>query len=374
MHAFIQLMVENPPKGYEYIFRTDEKKVNKLNSLKQSKILTWLYRTFLKKTIRSKIYDKVYSIQPPEDADLIFTGLRALEIKKPWFSYIFDTPLGLAGFDYNNFIKEKNKIEKKFLSPYCRKILVSNQTEFETIKKFFSPELIKKCEVVNASVKKQNLSKKKHSGINLLFMGSLANPNDYYLKGMIEIFETFKSISKEFPNVNLIIKCKVPEHLKQKYKDIKNIKIIDYRLSDQEIQNLYLNTDIYFKPGHSYDLMSTLEALSFGLPFVALDTYGMKDYVKNRKNGFLIKPSDKISAYTHPGYPSGILRDRKFINEVSNPDPRVISDLAKALKSLITNKKLRETMGDESKKIADDEFSLEQMNKKLKKIFDQITT
>lgn len=373
MHSSMRLMIENPPKGYEFIISENERKIKTLNFLLNSKFIKFIYKKIIKMILNPlKLYNKIYSTRVPKNIDLIFSSGSALDIKFPYVIEILDSPYSLAGYDYNLFIKNKKGIEEKLLSPYCKKIIVVNETSLRLMKKYFSKEIMKKAVLVRAAIEKQNIKKNYFKKkIQIIFVGSIANPDDFYLKGGLQAFEVFKRLSEEFDNISFLVSCKVPKEIKEKA-ILKNLTIIKHKLKSEEIKNVYMNSDIMLNPGNIYVLMATLEAMSYGIPIVFLDTYGVRDYIKNNVNGLLIKPSNKIKGYKANDYPCNI-RTKEFLSEIKQIDERVINELHKAVKKLIKNPKLREKLGKQGKKLAETKFSLEKRNKMLKKIFDEAT-
>lgn len=113
-----------------------------------------------------------------------------------------------------------------------------------------------------------------------------------------------------------------------------------------------------------------LEAMSYGLPIVALDSYAFSDYVIDDYNGFLIKKSQNIRGYTEPSYPCNV-RSKKFLAEIKNIDKKVIDELCNKVTLLIDNKSLREKYGKNSRKLISTRFSIKLRNTKLKNIFDK---
>ncbi len=375
MHSSLKLMIKNPPEGYEFLMAENKAKMSLLSWALNSRLIKIIYKKVIKRLLNPRsIYEKAYSTKIPENVDLVFSTGAALNINKPWVVEILDSPHSLAGYDYNLFIKNKNDIEKKLLSHFCKKIIIVNEASYKIMEKYFSKEVMNKAVLVRAAVElpKLNLIKEKagKKQLQIIFIGSIANPDDFFIKGGLEVLETFRRISEEFDNVALVVRCKTPEDIKMKYKNVKNIKFIEENLRKREFVKLLYNSDICLNPGHIYPLMAALEPMSFGIPIIMLDTYGVRDYVKHMKNGILIKPSEKIKWYKDPAYPSNI-RSREFLAEIKNVDLRVINDLYYAVKKLIENKVLRYKLGNNGRKMAETKFSIKTRNNTLRKVFNE---
>ena len=242
------------------------------------------------------------------------------------------------------------------------------------MKKYFAKSVIKKTQVIRPAVSQPKLliSKNKSEKCTLLFIGSINNPNDFIMKGGIQAIQVFESLQKKHKNIQLIIRSKVPDTIKRAIQNKNQVILLDQDLPFSKIQELYQDADILLEPSHSYVLMASLEAMAFGLPIIALDSYATKNYIQNNKNGFVIKPSKKLKEqYNKENYPNNI-RSKEFFNSILINDEELIYRLTKKTEILIKNKKLRERLGNNGKKIAQTKFSISTRNKAWKKLFNEI--
>jgi len=365
LHAFYKSLFSNPPEGYKFEEFLSPTRRGYLRIFKKFSILKFVYKIFLK-LFKIDISSKIIGKEESEKTNLIFSTGVIYPGSNPWVLEILDSPYCLTGYNYQSFIKNKDKVEKKLLSKNCKKIIVVNETSLELMKKYFCQKIIEKTELIRASIQKQNFNKSKKEKLQILFMGSITNPNDFEMKGGLYVLEVFKRLSKKY-NLNFVIKCRIPSWIKRKY-CFKNLKIIESKIPYSEIQNLYINSDIFLLPGRVYVLMAVLEAMSFGLPIICLDTYAVRDYIINNQNGIIVKKSKNV-LYNDESYPCNV-RDRKFAQIERKLDKTVIKDLYHATVKLIEDKKLREKLSKKAKQIAETKFSLKVRNQKLKKIFD----
>ncbi len=374
VYSATELLIDYPPNGYQFIIPEQKLKTGFLRAMHDSKIIKFLYKSLFKKIFNtSNLYSKACSVPYPKDADLIIPAHIESDIPVPWILIIVDHPAGLVGYDYNRFMKNLGGIEKKLLSPLCKGIIVFNEVSYEKMKKLFSKEVLKKTVLIRAAVKSQSFKKiysKKE--VLITFIGSTGNPDDFYIKGGLEAMESFKRVSKEFPNIKMIVRCKIPAEVKEKYSDVENLQILQKPLNQEEWFNILKKTDICLNPGHVYPLMASLESLSFGIPVIMLDSWGVRDYLTDGKNSILIKPSENIKGYNEEEYPLNV-KSPNFIKSIKEMDERVINDISDALRKLIKNPKLRERLGKNGKKTAETKFSIKIRNEKLKKFLDNIT-
>ena len=371
VHTAYSSLISNPPKGYTFIGTKKSKKQNFLNSMKSSKSIRMLYKFILKLTKTTYFLNFMNSSKTFDYAEIIFSLGAIYYGNKPWIVDIIDNPYCLAGYDYDLFKKNKNKIENSLASSNCKAIICANETSLSFMKKHFSNRINKKVCLIRPAVKFQNKKKRweKKKKFQMLFIGSINNPDDFLIKGGLETLECFNILNKKHNNIHLMVKCKVPEQIKEKYSS-KNINYLQDKISIDKLEKLYLDSDILLMPGHTYFLMAFLEAMSFGLPIVTLNTYAVKDYIINKKNGFTITPSKNIP-YNERSYPVNV-RSKEFFSSIKKIDKKVINELSKKIEILINNPKIKEKMSKESLKIVKLKFSIEKRNNKMKKLFEGI--
>jgi len=369
LHTSYKSLIDNPPKGYVFVGVSESSQRKIFKRLRSSKFLHWVYHIFLNTFKTTKILETMHSNPEFSEADLIFATTYLYKGNKPWILNIIDSPYSLAGHRYDIFMKNKKYFESILEKENCKKIICENEACFKLMKLHFSKKILEKTEVVHAAITPIKFNNKTHNHpITLLFIGSINNPQDSYQKGIVEAIEVFERLQEKY-DIRLIIRCKLPPELKSKVIQNKKIALLEELLSFEEIVKIYTSSDILIYPCHQYVLMVFLEAMYFGLPIIALDTYGTKNFIQNNVNGYVIPSSKKLQAYHAPNYPLS-LRTSDFFQEVKNLDINVIKELTEKVEKLIKNPTLRKRMGKEGMRIARTKFSIETRNKKLKKIFD----
>ncbi|MAG38006.1 hypothetical protein CMI45_01295 [Candidatus Pacearchaeota archaeon] len=371
-HTAYNSLIENPPKGYELIGNKQGLKTGLLNKSRESKVLRKIYHSFLKVFPTTKIIDSLRKEKEIPDADLIFSTGHLYNGEKAWILYILDSPFSLAGNNYKIFIKNKDKIGKNLEKENCKKIICAHETSLNFMKKEFSKRIKDKLILVRPAI---NLSKIKTKGgkrkkVRILFMGSVNNPRDFYVKGGLDVLRTFEKVQEKERDVELIIRCFIPEELRRSIAMNKNIKVIENLVSKKKLEELYSSSDILFLPSHQYILMAVLEAMNFSLPILGIDTYAVKDYVQNGKNGIIAKKSEKNKLYESREYPTNT-KSEEFMRIIKEYDPNLIERLEKALLKLVKNKKLRERLGRNGKETIKKKFSIEIQREKLRRVFDE---
>ncbi len=370
VHTVHNSLISYPPKGYKFIGISMPKKLKIINSIRDNKFFRNLYRAFLNFFPNTGLFDLANKSQILDEADLIYSAGYLIETDKPWILEILDVPYCLTGYNYELFVKNKERLESVLRANNCKKIICTNESSVEIMKKHFSEGVIRKVELVRPALEFPEIDKKKgRDKVRILFMGSVNNPKDFYVKGGFEALRAFERIQDEY-DVELIIRCFMPHNLRDRVLKNKKIRLIDKRISLEELKELYSESDIALLPSHQYVLMAFLESMSFGLPIVALDTYAVRDYIADWENGFVVSKSNKISSYDYLGYPTNTKRD-KFLSEIMEEDRELTERLADKVRLLIKDGELRRKMGENGRKIVENKFSVDERNRKLKKIFDE---
>lgn len=341
---YYKYLVDNPPQGIGY-----------LNAEKQKGVIInkkfFWFSNFLKRNIRRLTNKLNLSIpnthltKTSQDYDLIHCCHCLSKNKdKPWVADIESEWQLYIG---KKTKKSKEKVREILTNKNCKKIMPWTQTTANDIIKEF-PEIKDKVEVVYPAVPLPKIKKKKHEGINLLFVGRY-----FYWKGGFHALEVMDKITKKYDYVKGIIVSEVPGEIRAKYPH--NKKIFFFGLMPQkELFELHSNSDIFVYPGYSDSFgFAYLEAMSFGIPIITVDGFARKELIDNKKTGFVINKFEEINPKI-----------------VSPKEEQVINEIVKKAEELIKNKKLREKMSKECIfEINSGRFSIKERNKKLKRIY-----
>lgn len=389
VHTVHNSLIANPPKGYRFIGTALPRKLKLIDRVRDNKFFRRLYRVFLNFSPNTGLFDLANRSEILDEAELVYSTGYLIETKKPWILEILDVPYCLTGYNYELFVKNKERIESILRSDNCRKIICTNESSIEIMRRNFSEVIIRKTSLVRPALelpefggrgrgrggrggeiggREGEMGGRGGGKVKILFMGSINNPKDFYVKGGFEALRVFERIQEKH-DVELVIRCYVPNEVRSRVLKNKKTKLIENKISSEELKELYSQSDIALLPSHQYVLMAFLESMSFGLPIVALDTYAVKNYIIDGYNGFVVGKSDKISSYKYAGYPTNTKRD-EFLSEIKVEDSELIERLAEKVELLIKDRVLREKIGRNGRKIVKSKFSVEERNRKLKKIFD----
>ena len=122
-------------------------------------------------------------------------------------------------------------------------------------------------------------------------------------KGYLDLFEAFKKINKDFPNIKLLVvgspepekKDAIIPNIVNKYKINKSVIFLGERT---DIDEIYALMDIFVLPSHREGLgVSIIEASAMVKPVVATDIRGCRETVEDEITGKLvpIRDSNKLA-------------------------------------------------------------------------------
>ncbi len=166
-------------------------------------------------------------------------------------------------------------------------------------------------------------------------------------KNIPDQIKAMSLITKKFPNIRLLIvgKGKEETNLKlliKKYNLEKNIIFLGF-VEEKELPKLYATADIFILTSKFEGFgIANCEALASGTPVVTYNTSAAKDFIIDRKNGFVTNHNYK--------------------------------EFAKKIIQILNNHKLLKNMSLNSRKILEKKYTWNIYTKKHKKVFDDILT
>lgn len=366
-------MIKNPPQGYKILTPSGQEKspLTKVTfQIDNNFYKRFLYQfgalPYLTIQLRGEKIDY-------NNCDLIFAAQHLLKTEKPW---VVDLEFVNALAGYCNIYLVRNSISKKLKSKECKAILPWSNWGSDTLQNSINCTAFKdKIRVVRYTVPPKN--KRNYvgkSGIRMLFVGSInqcGRMREMY-KALYENVEAFIQLQDKYDDLELVIRSSVTPEVRKRTSKYPNIKIIDTLLSDAQMEDLYRSADIFPHVGYEALNLSTLEAMSYGIPVIATNLYNIPEAIAHMKNGMLIDLPDSRLFYTKYGCP----------NEYSNPPidtmkkfrTSMIDKTKDCMRMLIDDSSLRHSIGREAQHaIESGEFSMKHKNSILKEIFDRAT-
>jgi len=375
LHNLYNYLTKNPLENYKVVIPQVSKPSQIIHAAdkSQNSISKALYHYFV--GLPYILTQTMLPLKGYEKYDLIFASQHVINCKQPW---IADFEFANALAAYSDISLCTPIIKKLFKSKSCKAILPFSNWAAETLRKSMDcKEFEDKIKILRPTVPSKKISKKKNDGeiIRILFVGSSnpANILDFEYKGLNELVDAFLKLQNKYDNLELVIRSKVSEEIKQKVKNFQNIKIIENILSPSELEELYLSSDIFPHVGYLNLNAAIFEAMSYGIPVIATSLYNIPELVKDMKNGLLIKLPNPDQFYTKNGCPIDL--SRHFPDIIRKLRPHMAEKLKTSLELLIEDESLRKKLSAESiKPFQDGEFSINQRQDTLKEVFDSATT
>ncbi len=214
-------------------------------------------------------------------------------------------PLILTAHGSDVKLGKKNKLIRKFITYSCQRasfvITVSNSLAQEVKKNYKIPS--EKIKIINCGVNTEKFVPQEKRSLRkelnlpqdnwiLIFVGNLIP-----IKGLDILIEAFFQIVKERNKVLLIIigKGQMEKEISKRIDEFKlkgKVKLAGFK-PHNELPKWLGASDILILPSleEGFGLVA-LEAMSCGLPVVASQVGGLREFIENEKDGFLVKPGN----------------------------------------------------------------------------------
>jgi len=371
LHGLYNEMIKNPPTGYKITtpYNIEQSPLTKFTFQVDSNLYKrFLYQFGAIPYLGTQLIGKKIDY---DNCDLIFAAQHLVKTERPW---VVDLEFINALAGYCNIYWVKNLISKKLRTNDCKAILPWSNWGANTVLNSIDCTGFKdKIKVVRYTVSPKNIEKNhKRSGLRMLFVGSInqcGRMREMY-KGLYENVEAFIQLQDKYDNLDLVIRSSVTPEVRARVSKYPNIKIIDSPLSPSQLEELYLSADIFPHVGYEGLNLSTLEAMSYGIPVIATNLFNIPEAITHMKNGILIDLPDSKLLSTNNGCP----------NEYANPPIQImkkfrsstIEKIKGSMIMLIEDSSLRHNIEREaSQTIKSGEFSIQYRNSLLKEIFDE---
>lgn len=376
MHSLYKNLVLYPPEGYEFITQ----------NASWDKVSATAARTKALYSFQQKVLSKVLPVNLvkaylekgkglPENTDLTYATGHLVFRKESWMIDL-EFVTQLAGYSVRHFKRYRKLIEKTLATEYCKKIICWTEAGKKTVLGNMNCDgFAHKVETVPLAVTKKNFVKdyENDGKVKLLFVGSANIPGEFEYKGGKEVLEAFTLLLPKYPNLELTIRSDVPKELKVKYEGLDNLRLIEGIIPWEQLEHEFKSADIFLFPTHSTPGLAILDAMSYELPVITTDVWANSEMVKDGETGFVIRKSEKVSYYIENFIPIwNYTPGSRFMKTIKMVDPNVVQELVEKTSILIENEDLKKRMGRAGRwEIENGKFSIEERNKKLKRIFDE---
>ena len=255
----------------------------------------------------------------------------------------------------------------------CRAILPWSPTAAKAfVSRFDPPQTVcRKIHVIPPAVRpRPGISRAPRPDLRLLFVSNAPSYN-FVLKGGRELVEAFLLLRGSHPQLELTLAGDMPPEWRERCQAIPGVTPAGL-LSRDQLAKRYDQSDIYVMPSVSDTFgMVYLEAMSAGLPVVALDRPYTRDIVSHGETGFLVPPGARSVRWCSD---DGVfLMDSPvFIDRVlkADVDPHVVREIATAVDALVRDGGLRIRLGERARKeIETGRFSISNRNRELAAVY-----
>jgi glycosyltransferase involved in cell wall biosynthesis len=180
----------------------------------------------------------------------------------------------------------------------CKKIICHIKKMAEALPNLTNSDIIAKKTVykkigINT---KNNLLSVDRSNFTILFTNSYHDdPNNFFLRGGHFLLEAVKLLNQKYDNIKLIIRSQIPAQIPGDLLSNYNIKVYNMKMEDEDIDFLYRQSDVVVLPSIRVHSHSLCEALSYGLPVITTNGWGIEEFIQHRYNGYIINGFEKLS-------------------------------------------------------------------------------
>lgn len=282
---------------------------------------------------------------------------------RPKYMYLTIPPVGV-GFIRDSFLIQIAKLTGIIPVLHLHGIGIQNRVKTKTLRNYYR-FVLKGCEIIhlskgliNQELQPLGLNSAKYhevengvgdfkeipvhqrTGKRILFLSNLVQS-----KGILVTIDAFSSVTKKFPDVELIVvggrvseedDRKIAEKLKER--GGKGIKFKGAVYGDEKFQ-LMQQCDLFILPtfNDTFPLV-ILEAMQAGLPIISSRVGAIPEIVEEGKNGFIIESGDT-------------------------------SGLIEKIELLLENDEVRFRMGEESRKRFLEKYTLRKFEERMEKLF-----
>ncbi len=370
-HRFQHQMVAFPPAGYKFVV-SNQSPVKLFKAAARSDMARFLLKASdgIIPTALAKSWLDRWN-KPLPDTVLTYAVDHLVFRPEPWVVEV-EYASALVGIHPKHFKRFKHVTERALASPYCRRILCWSETSRRSLlTDLDSQRFHHKSEVVHYAVPPAPFAKEYRDGkIKLLFVGSGTSKGVFEGRGS-EVFEVFVLLCQQYRNLELVVRSDVPAYVKARYGGMENLRIMDEIVPREVLEREFQSADIFLFPSYHTLPPTILEAMSYELPVVTIDSWANSEYVEDGKTG-LVAPRSRNVPYYHADTFQPNFVAPQFAKAMRIPDPEAVGELARRVSMLIENPELRRRLGKAGRREAEQgRFSLARMNEKLKRVFDE---
>lgn len=374
MHAAHHRLVAHPPGGYEFIV-TQTPQERLFGAVTRRNALRFLLRSsdvFLPTGLVKSVLERWN--RPPIGTALTYACDHLVFRPEPWVVEVEFATL-LAGRHPKHLMRFRGMISRILSSSHCRKIICWSDAGRRTLTADLDAGgLQHKVEIVPHTIPPKNFAKAYGSHrVRLIFIGADALASSWTAfdyKGGREVLETFARLRRQFGHLELVVRASVPPDVKVRYAGMDGLRMIEQHIAWEELEREYMSADICILPSQTTIAMTILEAMSYELPVVTIDSWANAEYVEDGKTG-LVAPRSRKLPYYYANTSQVNFGTPEYDRAVRVTDHEVVEELAKRVSMLITDPDLRRRLGKAGRwEVEKGKFSLVKTNERLGRVLD----
>lgn len=185
----------------------------------------------------------------------------------------------------------------------------------------------------------------------------------FYVRGGLDVLAAFERLVLTHPRCTLTLRTRLPADLPTealRVVALPQVRVLDRSLSDDEMEALRTDHDVYVLPSARLHVVSVLEAMAYGMAVVTSDGWGMEEYVDHDQTGLVVKGRGARTSWIDE---RGQLReDYQVMRAV---DPAYVRGLTEALVRLAADPEDRYTLGRAAAATVRERFHLQGWNQGL---------
>lgn len=375
MHRAYRLLLQYPPNEYEFVDKPGAFFGASGALLKKDLVVDPFMRTLCRLLPLNlfKSYMQKYS-KIPDNTDLTYSCGHLVLRNEPWVIEL-EWPTQLTGFYFKHMERTRGLIERFLASDNCKAIICMSELTRETMLRHLDcRNFEQKLEVIYRAIPSQDLTESgrcENDKIKLLFVGSANIPGEFENeKGGKEALEVFKILNERYNNLEFIVRSDVPRRVKNDLMKAPKVRLIDSEIPWKEMEKVFGSADICLLPAHHTPSLTFLDAMSYELPVVTIDSWANSEIVEDGKTGFVVE--QPIESWLPVGDFLPIGKAKTF-NRASRPiNWNLVERLVEKTSLLIENQTLRRRMGRAGWfEVNQGKFSIKERNRRLEKTLDK---
>ncbi len=367
-------LIKNPPQGYRFIHNIGglESAGIMLNKTKWAfpaleavnrVIPVHLLRSYADRFVRS------------DGVDLIYAVMRLCWREDPWVvDFLGEQPHVIVGGEHM-FTICKPLVRKALGSPACKKIIYDVEAGKQALLSLLAmPHLEPKIAVIYPATPAKRFVRRETKGATrLLFIGSanIDTANQFETKGGRILLEAFLWLRRRYPDLELVMRSRVPEDVRERFRSVEGLTIVEEILPLDQLERLFLDADIFVAPVHTVPSKTIVQAMSYELPIVITDVWSARELIDDGRTGIMIHHP---AAHTFTDGFVVHFDSREYRQVLSTVNPELVRGVVESVTRLIENPELRRRLGHEARQeVEGGRFSTKRRNETLKRVLDEAT-